>query len=73
MVISGAMNIDLHLHTGSNDRHLGVGFLMNKQWDKNRMIYYQCTKRIIMIKPNTSLTTTTIIQVYMPTTAHDND
>lgn len=45
---------------------------MNKQCGKNLKTYYQCTDRII-IKLNTHLTTTMIIQVYLPTTAYNDD
>uniref|UniRef100_A0A8D8YQU9 Craniofacial development protein 2 n=1 Tax=Cacopsylla melanoneura TaxID=428564 RepID=A0A8D8YQU9_9HEMI len=61
------------IHTGSTNGQEGVGLLLDKKLGKLVDSYLQFNTRIIMVRLKTKPTPTVVIQVYMPTSAADDE
>ena len=51
----------------------GVGIVMNREIGSKVIYYKQQSERLILVKINTKPVITTVVQVYMPTSSHEDE
>jgi exonuclease III len=61
------------MYSGGKERQRGVAIILDRDTAKRVVEIKRCGDRIMMVKLNGELVNMSIIQIYMPTTGHDDE
>src|ERR1051325_1421836 len=61
------------VYSGGKERHRGVAVVMDRETAKRVIEIEQCSDRVMLVKLKADPVDIVLVQIYMPTTDHDDE